>query len=344
MAAIEQRPSGKWQARVRRDGFPAQSKSFALKSDAEAWARSIEREMDRGSYIASAAAERMTFDKLALRFLTEYAPHHYRSPAHLHKVDHLRARLGDFSLAQLTPDVITEYRDDRLEDPDPRFKDVKRAPKISAATVKSELDVLSKMLDVAQKEFGITLPNGNPVRNIRKPAAGPARARRLTQDEWERLDAAAARSLNPWLRPALHLAVETAMRQGELLALKRADIDEAKRTAWLQLTKNGEARAVPLTSRALEVIKGLPTTINGVLLPLEKPTLHSSFATACRRAEVKDFRWHDLRHEALSRFAERGDLSLLELAAISGHKGAGALKMLQVYVQFNASKLAQKLG
>ena len=134
------------------------------------------------------------------------------------------------------------------------------------------------------------------------------------------------------------------MRQGELLALKRSDIDEAKRTAWLQLTKNGEARAVPLTSRALEVIRALPTTINGVLLPIEKPTLHSSFATACRRAEVKDFRWHDLRHEALSRFAERGDLSLLELAAISGHKGAGALKMLQVYVQFNASKLAQKLG
>jgi integrase len=344
MAQMQQRANGSWQVRVRREGWPPVSKTFRTKTLAEAWARKIETEMDRGAYLSTSAAESTTFGDLAERFVKEFAPHHYRSGIALHKVDRLVERLDPYMLSSISAHVVTQYRDARLKDPDPRFKDSKAAPKISASTVKSELDMLSKMLDVAQKEFGINLPHGNPVRNIRKPAPGPARARRLSIDEWERLDAAAARSLNHWLRPALHLAVETAMRQGELLSLKRSDIDEAKRTAFLRTTKNGEARAVPLTSRALEVIKELPTTINGVLLPLEKQTLHSAFATACRRADVKDFRWHDLRHEALSRFAERGDLSLLELAAISGHKGAGALKMLQVYIQFNASKLAQKLG
>jgi len=77
---------------------------------------------------------------------------------------------------------------------------------------------------------------------------------------------------------------------------------------------------------------------------VEKQALHSCFKTACKRAGIEDYRWHDLRHESLSRFAERGDLSILELAAISGHKSASSLKMLQVYVQLHASKLAQKLG
>ena len=344
MAAIAKRESGRWQAKVRHAGWPAQSKTFRTKAEAEDWARQVEGDIARGSYQSSEAAERLTLDALAERFVREYAPHHYRSTAYIYKVDRVLERLGSYALVALTPALITSYRDARLHDRDPRYKSKKAAPTIAGATVKSELDVLSKMLDVCVKEFGIALPHGNPVRNIRKPSGGEARARRLNEDEWVRLEDAAKRSLNPWLHPALVLAVETAMRQGELLGLLRSDIDTGKRCAWLKTTKNGEARAVPLTSRALDVLQGLPAHISGRAIPLEKPTLSSSFATACRRAGVEDFRWHDLRHEALSRFAERGDLSLLELAAISGHKGAGALKMLQTYVQFNAHKLAQKLG
>lgn len=169
------------------------------------------------------------------------------------------------------------------------------------------------------------LPLGNPVHNIRKPKSGESRQRRLTADEWTKLEVACKQSRNTWLHPALLLAVETAMRQGELLALKRADIDKGKRTAWLKETKNGEPRAVPLTSRAIAVIEGLPRSTTGLLVPVEKQALHSAFRTACRRAGIDDYRWHDLRHEALSRFAERGDLSVLELAAISGHKSASAM-------------------
>lgn len=344
MASITKRESGTWQVKVRREGWPTQSKHFRTKAQAEAWARQIEAEMDQGAFVSREAAERTTLDDLADRFKKEFAPHHYRSKTYEHKIERLLERLGEFSLAALTSDIVAAYRDERLQDLDPRYKDPAKAPRVSGATVKSELDILAKMLDVARKEFGIPLVAGNPVHAIRKPSGGAARNRRLDDQEWTRLEDACKRSRNPWLHPALLLSVETAMRQGELLTLKRADVDEAQRTAYLRMTKNGEARAVPLTSRAIQIIKALPATTTGVVLPVDKQALHSAFKTACRRAGIADFRWHDLRHEALSRFAERGDLSILELATISGHKSAGSLKMLQVYVQLHASKLAQKLG
>jgi integrase len=344
LASIKQRPEGTWQAKVRRKGWPAQTRTFRTKALAESWARAIEGEMDRGAFVSRAEAERTTLDDLAERFRREFAPHHYRGEGWKHKLERLLERLGQYSLIAITPEIVAAYRDERLRDPDPRYKDPEKAPRVSGATVKTELDLLAKMLDVAQKEFGIALPLGNPVHNIRKPKSSESRQRRLTSDEWAKLEEACKQSRNSWLHPALLLAVETAMRQGELLNLKRADVDKAKQTAWLKETKNGEPRAVPLTSRAIKVIEGLPRSTTGLVLPVEKQALHSAFKTACRRAGIEDYRWHDLRHEALSRFAERGDLSVLELAAISGHKSASSLKMLQVYVQFHASKLAEKLG
>lgn len=344
MASIKQEESGTWRVRVRRKGWPLQTKTFRTQAQAQAWARAIENEMDKGAFVSRVEAERTTIDDLAENFRNEFASHHYRGAGWSHKLDRLQERLGQFALVAVTPDVVAAYRDERLQDPDPRYKDPDKAPRVSGATVKTEIDLLAKLFDVAQKEFGIALPLGNPARAIRKPKAGDARSRRLTSDEWSELEGACKRSRNTWLHPALLLAVETAMRQGELLSLKRADVDKAKRTAWLRETKNGESRAVPLTSCAVEIIEGLPCSTTGLVLPVQKQALHSAFVTACKRAGVEDYRWHDLRHEALSRFAERGDLSVLELAAISGHKSASSLKMLQVYVQFHASQLAQKLG
>ena len=105
--------------------------------------------------------------------------------------------------------------------------------------------------------------------------------------------------------------------------------------------KNGEARAVPLNSEAVAVLEALPRSINGVVFPVERMTLYHAFAAACKRAKLDNFTWHDLRHEALSRLAERGDFSVLELAAVSGHK---TLQMLKRYTHLQATKLAEKMG
>jgi len=134
------------------------------------------------------------------------------------------------------------------------------------------------------------------------------------------------------------------MRQGELLSLTWMQVDIKRHLALLTDTekiKNEEPRAVPLSSAALAVLKTLPRTVSGVVLPVERLTLYHAFRYACNRANIKNFTFHDLRHEALSRLAERGDFSVLELAAVSGHK---TLQMLKRYTHLQTEKLARKLG
>ncbi len=172
MATFEQRASGYWQAKIRRKGHAPESKTFRTKTEAEAWARQVEAAIERGGFVSAATADRTTFDDLADNFEKDFAPHHYKGPAWKHKLKALRGRLGKLSLTAITPKVVANYRDNRLKDPDPRFKDPTTAPRVSGATVKTEIDLLSKILDVAQKEFGIALPAGNPVLGVRKPSGG----------------------------------------------------------------------------------------------------------------------------------------------------------------------------
>jgi integrase len=297
--------------------------------------------MDNGQFISTATAERTTFEELASRFSTEFAPHHYRDREWPRFLRHLVNRLGQYNLSAITPQLVAKYRDQRQQDPDPRYKDPAAAPRISGSTVKKEIELLSKVLDVADKEFGIPLPGGNPVRNIRKPKQGPARERRLDAAEWDALERECKASGNNWLWTAVVLSVETAMRQGELLALEWRMVDRKRRIAMLEITKNGEARPVPLSSRALAALDGLPASIKGKVIPLQKQTLYRAFKNACKRAGIDNFTWHDLRHEALSRLAERGDFNMVEMAAVSGHK---TLQMLKRYTHLQAENLARKLG
>jgi integrase len=201
--------------------------------------------------------------------------------------------------------------------------------------------LLSKVLDVAWKEFQITLPTGNPVQGIRKPRDNKSRDRRLSNEEFESVLAECSQSRNRWLRPAFDFSVFTAMRQAEQLALTWDLIDLNECVAYLPTTKNGLPRAVPLSSKAIAVLKELPRSADRRVFPQHKQTLYSAFKGACKRAGISDFTWHDLRHEALSRLASRGDLSVFELRAISGHKTE---RMLNVYVQMHAAELARKLG
>lgn len=345
MATFRVRESGYVQAIIRRNGFPDQSKTFRTKTQAEAWARKIESDMDSGAFVSFVVAERTTFKDLADQFSEEFGPFHYRDAHWPGRLAHLVKKLGKYSLAAFTPQLVAKYRDERLKASDPRYtRDPENAPRVSPSTVKKEIELLSKVLDVAMKEFGIPLPGGNPVKLIRKPKQGKARDRRLSAQEWEALIREVLASRNPWLHVAVLLSVETAVRQGELLQLDWKMIDKKRRVALLLDTskiKNGEARAVPLSSGAITALESLPRAIKGRVIPLEKGTLYRAFKNACERAGIQDFTWHDLRHEALSRLAERGDLSTLELAQVSGHK---TLQMLKRYTHLQAEKLAQKLG
>ena len=339
MATFERRDSGWWQAKVRRKGYPTQSKTHPTFAEAKEWATDIENAINRGTLVSTSEAERTTFTDLVKAFREEFAPHHYREREDKKEAWRFQlARLDDFfgayALAAIDQKLVGRFRDQRL-------KGTTERKAVGDSTVRKEIFLLSKVLTFAEVEEGIALPRGNPVDKIRKPTEGGGRDRRLTDEEWKKLEVQLKKSRSLYLWPAVQLAVETAMRQGELLRLRWENIDQERSLAFLQETKNGEARTVPLSSRALSTLKSLPRAISGVVLPVERLTLYHAFTAACKRAGISDFTFHDLRHEALSRLAERGDFSVLELAEVSGHK---TLQMLKRYTHLNAERLAKKLG
>lgn len=331
-----------WQAVVRRKGHPDQSKTFDTKTDAQDWAKIVEADMRKGIFQDATDAERTTLGDLIKDFKTEFAPHHYRvradkKEAWRFQLARLDEALGKYSLAGIDQAAIKSYRDGRLKG------SAGRKP-VGDSTVRKELYMLSKVLGFAQDEKEILLPRGNPVDKVRKPQDGTSRDRRLSAEEWTAFTNECKKSRNPWLWPAVQLAVETAARQGELLSLTWKNIDKKRGLAMLidpKKIKNEEPRAVPLSSAAKAVLEGLPRSTSGKVLPVERMTLYHAFLYACQRAKVTKFTFHDLRHEALSRLAERGDFSVLEMAEVSGHK---TLQMLKRYTHLQAERLAKKLG
>ncbi len=327
MASFSYR-GNRWQVRVRRKGHPTETRSFTTRQDAEKWARALEADMDRGAYLPLGDAQRITLGYLIERDLIEVTPTLKGA-----KEDTIRLRammrhpICKLVLTAITPACVAKYRDERLN-------------KVSPGTVIRELAYISAVINHARREWSINTEN--PVGRVRKPAAPPGRDRVLTTDEEARLLEALRPTgrRSPWLYPLVVLALETAMRRGELLALRWEDVNLATRTATLHYTKNGEGRVVPLSSRAAEVLQALPRCITGHVIPMTPFAACAAFERATARAAIKGLRFHDLRHTAITRMAAKLP-NVIELAAVSGHK---SLRMLQRYYHPRAEDLAHKLG
>lgn len=154
-----------------------------------------------------------------------------------------------------------------------------------------------------------------------------------------RLRAALAGLRNPLPAFVVELAIETGLRRRELLELLWANVDQDRRTAHIPTTKTGVPRTIPLTDAALAVIARLPRT-DPRLFPLSENAFRLAWQRVQQRSGLNDFRFHDLRHEALSRFCEMG-LTIPELSVISGHKDP---RMLFRYAHLRADDLARKLA
>ena len=143
-----------------------------------------------------------------------------------------------------------------------------------------------------------------------------------------------------WMLPLVRLALETAMRRSELLGLRWEHVDIEKRTIFLQLTKNGTSRTVPLSTHAIQILTEIPRMIDGRVFPITHEVVSQAFNRARKQAVVEDIRFHDLRHMAITRLAEKLP-NLIELSAVSGHK---SLAMLKRYYHPNPEMLALKIS
>lgn len=139
---------------------------------------------------------------------------------------------------------------------------------------------------------------------------------------------------------AVVLALETAMRRSELLGLTKRDIAPDGRTATLRLTKNGDKRVVPLSTRARDMILTLLSGDHEHLLPMTPMALRKSFERAANAIGAHDLHFHDLRHTATTRLAKKLP-NLIELAAVTGHKD---VRMLARYYHPDPKELADRIG
>jgi integrase len=330
MATIRKRGDLQWEAQIRKKGFAHVQKTFTTRVDAELWGKTTESEMGRGVFENRAEAEETTLRESIERYMTEVSSSKKGVKAELVRFRWwLNDPLANRSLASLKGSDFAKWRDKRLKT-------------VAPATARRDLSVISHLFTICRKEWGINVQN--PIENIRMPSVRNARERRLDGDEEERLLAALSDSgkgdlANHWMHPLVAMAIETAMRQGELLQIEWADVDLKKSHIHLSDTKNGTSRDVPLSNRAKAILNALPRSIGGKVFGTTQSAVVQSWTRACKRADIEGLTFHDLRHEATSRLAEK--LALHELMKVTGHKDT---KMLARYYHPRAEDLAKKLG
>lgn len=324
MAYFEKRATG-WRAQVRRKGWKQISKTFRTKAAAERWAREVEQEMDVRTWVDEDSQAPKTLEDLLRRYLDKVAR---KKKGYEEEKYRLKTAIEDpmakVPLEKLSPSMLARWRDIRLET-------------VSNSTARKDLAILNYAIGFAIREWGLVIRT-NPLDNVSRPPAGKPRDRRLNDDEYDRLIRAFDTCRNHWIKPIVLFAIETGMRRGEILNLTWGNINFEARTALLPETKNGEARTVPLSKKAICLLKALPVQ-PGQVFETTAYAIRMAFGRALLRAEIDDFRFHDLRHEATSRFFEKG-LNVVEVASITGHKD---LKMLSNYTHLKAEDLALKL-
>jgi len=320
MATFTQRKSG-WYCQVRRKGHKTIGRSFNTKSEAERWALVIESGMGVGTYVDNRETLSTSLADCLGRYDREIVP--LKKGA---KRDHVRVAfwkreaLAGKAIGTIKQVDVALWRDTRL------------ASGLSGSTVTKDLALLSHVFTIAIKEWGFPLTN--PVLMIRKPKVAAGRERRLEEGEEARILAACSTELKAFVI----LAIETAMRRGEIYALQRKWI--RGRVAYLPETKNGTARSVPLSVRALEALAALPLRIDGGLWEFKIDAYTRGFERVCSKIGSDNLRLHDLRHEATSRLFEKG-LDIMQVASITGHR---SLSMLRRYTHLKADELAELLG
>jgi len=333
MANIEKRTSKtgmvSYRVKVRLKGHPTQTASFERRTDAKKWAQQTETAIREGRHFKTREAKRHTLAELIERYLSDVMPHKPKSAYdQTHQLGWWNDKIGSYLLADITPALLVECRDNLANTPTLKGK---RA----AATVNRYLASVSHAFNVAVKEWGWL--EDSPMSKVSKFKEPRGRVRFLSDEERPKLLTACQESDNPYLYPVVVLALSTGARKMEICSLKWSDIDLKRDNPRITLheTKNGERRLLPLAGHALELVRDL-AKVRRIDTPLLFPSkvstskpmdIRAPFVRALKAAEIEDFRFHDLRHSAASYLAMNG-ASLAEIAEVLGHK---TLQMVKRY-------------
>jgi len=321
MAYFEKRRTKKgvtrWRAQIRRRGLPDLNRTFRTKGRAEAWALQVEAgdEHPLGKHTLLEALK---------RYAEEVSPTKRGGRWETLRLGALeREGIAKRPMATLDSNVWGRWRDGRLKE-------------VAPATVRREMNLLSSLYETARREWRWV--KVNPFRDVRKPPEPPARRRGVLPGEFDKL---AEKLTGPAGREVLagfELGIETGMRAGEMWGLERDQIDLEARVARLTMTKNGDARDVALSPRALEIMAGLLADGREMLFTVGNKSRDALFRKSRDAAGIVNLHFHDSRAEAVARLSKR--LNVLELAEQIGHRD---LRSLQAYYRQPAAERALRL-
>lgn len=326
MATIRKRGEFSYHVQIRRKGQQPVTKTFNTQKEAEAWARMIESEMDRGIFQDRSTAESTTLYEVITLFAQNVLPYKKSGRSDISRCGLIVQELGHLKMAAVNTVEVTKFRE-------------KLTHTYSPSSVKNFLTLLNRIMKYAQIELGIFLPHGLPVAQVKMPKINNQRDRRLEDSEFEKLMANSPRNL----QYVILFALETAMRRGEIANLLWSDVNFKEHYAHVRETKNDTPRKVPLTERAFAVLNKLARPINSdarVFAYGSADSITATFRKACDKAHIRDLHFHDLRHEATSRLFEHG-LNVIEAATVTGHK---ELRMLKRYTHLKPFDIAAKLN
>ena len=339
MASIKQYRGKTWRAIIRRKGFAPQSQTFESKKDAVEWATAIEARMgvSRFDPLQLQHAKTTTVKDLFERYEREVAV----SMRGRNEVATVKRLIRDAPFmrmlaSKLTPQDIRQWRDARVKEVQPQ-------------SVHREMNTLSGVISHAIEEWSAPI-SINPCYAVSRFKG----ADRPRDKRWSEVDTRAFLTAAGWQEGAtpstgrdyvgwaLLLGIETAMREGELCSLTVADFRPADKCAYLSMTKNGEARSVPLSVKAMQYLAFLcqGKSLGDKIIPLKANTLCEYVLDVRRKCGLEHLVFHDTRHEATTRIAAKLT-NVLELSAVTGHK---SLKHLKRYYNPIPADIAGRLG
>ena len=324
MASIR-KYKNKWQAQIRRKGHKSISKSFQYLKDAKRWARSMERKLDNGSSsIDPTVLKATSLADILIRYRDTVTTKKKGKRTETYWINViLNHRIAKLPLSEVKPETFATFRDERLAS-------------VKPSSVCRELCVYQHAFQIAMDEWGIPL-KVNPLLKVKKPSFNNHRNRRISNEEQEMLLSYCTNRGFKELANVIILAIETGMRRGEILRVSKCHYNEHDRTLLIPITKNGYARTIPLTSTADSIIQNIGKS--ELIYSKSTEGFMSAWQRLIKRTGIVDLRFHDLRHEAISRFFEMG-LSVPEVALISGHRD---YRMLQRYTHLKPEEVGLKL-
>lgn len=328
MASIQKRTSKdgniSYRVQVRLKGHPTETASFARLTDAKKWAQHTEAAIREGRHFKTSESKKRTLGEAIDRYFRDILSHRKNPVNQITYLNWWKNAIGSYSLCDVTPALIVEQRSLLVGSKN------KYGRSVGTTTANRYTQSLGHVFTIAMKEWGWA--TDNPIANITKYKESRGRVRFLSDTERENLLEACKQSNNPHLYKIVVLALSTGARKMEILNLRWQDVDFERGVITLHETKNGERRLLPLQGLALRIMREHSRVRNircDFVFPSESKCqpidIRTAWENVLKSADIKDFRFHDLRHSAASYLAMNG-ASLAEIAEVLGHKTLAMVK------------------